>query len=118
MRQLIEVDPPHGATVRLDQGARGPGWASPAFDNWLADTLDHSSRQHWGAPPASCGVGGTIPFMGMLGDPMPDAQFLLIGVLGPESNAHGPDEFLHIPTVQRVTATVRDVLAAHAEQFG
>ena len=77
-----------------------------------------ASLRHWGVPSASCGVGGTIPFMGMLGDPMPDAQFLLIGVLGPESNAHGPDEFLHIPTVQRVTATVCDVLAAHGEHFG
>jgi di/tripeptidase len=50
----------------------------------------------------------------MLGESMPEAQFLLMGVLGPESNAHGPDEFLHLPTVRRVTSTVADVLQAHA----
>ena len=56
-------------------------------------------------------------FMGMLGEQMPHAQFVLVGVLGPESNAHGPDEFLHLPTVRRVTATVADVLQAHAARL-
>lgn len=114
MRAVLEADPPHGAVVRLLDGARGPGWQSPAFDPWLSEVADASSMRHWGTPSASCGVGGTIPFMGMLGESMPDAQFLLMGVLGPGSNAHGPDEFLHLPTVRRVTATVADVLQAHA----
>jgi acetylornithine deacetylase/succinyl-diaminopimelate desuccinylase-like protein len=114
LRATIESDPPFGARVTFEEGARGPGWESPAFSPWLAHALDASSRLHWGSPSASCGVGGTIPFMGMLGGPMPDAQFLLVGVLGPGSNAHGPDEFLHLPTVRRVTDTVADVLQAHA----
>jgi acetylornithine deacetylase/succinyl-diaminopimelate desuccinylase-like protein len=118
LRTVLEADPPFGATVRLLDGARGPGWESPAFDPWLAEATEAASLQHWGQPVASCGVGGTIPFMGMLGAQMPDAQFLLIGVLGPESNAHGPNEFLHLPTVRRVTATVADVLQAHAARFG
>lgn len=112
---VLEADPPYGARVVVHEGARGPGWESPAFAPWLARVIDDASLAHWGAPSASCGVGGTIPFMGMLGEQMPDAQYLLIGVLGPESNAHGPDEFLHLPTVRRVTATVADVLRAHAE---
>jgi acetylornithine deacetylase/succinyl-diaminopimelate desuccinylase-like protein len=114
LRAVLEADPPYGAQVRLHTGARGPGWASPAFSPWLAEACEQASRQHWGRPSASCGVGGTIPFMGMLGERMPDAQFLLVGVLGPGSNAHGPDEFLHLPTVRRVTSTVADVLRAHA----
>ena len=114
MRAVLEADPPHGAVVRLLDGARGPGWQSPAFDPWLSEVAEASSMRHWGTPSASCGVGGTIPFMGMLGESMSDAQFLLMGVLGPGSNAHGPDEFLHLPTVRRVTATVADVLQAHA----
>ena len=117
MREVLEADPPFGARVTLRDGARGPGWASPAFEPWLFDAVESSSVRHWGAPSASCGVGGTIPFMGMLGDQMPDAQYLLVGVLGPESNAHGPNEFLHVPTVKRVTSTVVDVLAAHAERY-
>jgi acetylornithine deacetylase/succinyl-diaminopimelate desuccinylase-like protein len=115
---VLEADPPFGASVRMTAGARGPGWAAPAFAPWLAAATDAASRRHFGLPPASCGVGGTIPFMGMLGDPFPDAQFLLVGVLGPESNAHGPNEFLHLPTVRRVTATVADVIAAHAREGG
>ena len=118
LRAVLEADPPFGARVQLHEGARGPGWESPAFHDWLADATSAASERHWGQPVASCGVGGTIPFMGMLGAQMPDAQFLLIGVLGPESNAHGPNEFLHLPTVRRVTATVTDVLQAHAARFG
>ncbi|CAB4363556.1 MAG: M20/M25/M40 family metallo-hydrolase [Actinobacteria bacterium] len=117
MRSVLEADPPHGASVRTNVGARGPGWASPAFEPWLFDAVDGASSRHWGLPSASCGVGGTIPFMGMLGETMPATQFLLIGVLGPDSNAHGPNEFLHLPTVRRVTHTVVDVLAAHAERY-
>ena len=113
---VLEADPPFGATVQLQPGARGPGWESPAFEPWLAAATAQASLAHFGAPVASCGVGGTIPFMGMLGEHLPDAQFLLVGVLGPESNAHGPDEFLHLPTVRRVTSCVADVLRAHAER--
>ncbi len=114
---VLQADPPYGARVTVHPGARGPGWESPAFSPWLSAAIESASLRHWGAPSASCGVGGTIPFMGMLGEQMPDAQYLLIGVLGPESNAHGPDEFLHLPTVRRVTATVADVLRAHADAF-
>lgn len=116
LTSLLEADAPYGARVQMHQGARGPGWAAPEFAPWLARATADASLRHFGAPVASCGVGGTIPFMGMLGDPFPDAQFLLVGVLGPGSNAHGPDEFLDLPTARRVTASVADVLRAHAER--
>ena len=116
LKSLLETDPPYGARVVVRDGARGPGWAAPEFAPWLARATADASLEHFGAPVASCGVGGTIPFMGMLGEPFPDAQFLLVGVLGPGSNAHGPDEFLDLPTARRVTACVADVLRAHAER--
>ncbi|CAB4864180.1 unannotated protein [freshwater metagenome] len=115
LQAVLEADPPFGASVRMTSGARGPGWEAPEFAPWLSAATDAASRRHFGTPVASCGVGGTIPFMGMLGAPLPDAQFLLVGVLGPESNAHGPDEFLHLPTVRRVTAVVADILQAQTE---
>ena len=49
--------------------------------------------------------------MGMLGGRFPDAQFLITGVLGPQINAHGSNEFLHIPTGKRLTACVARVIA-------
>lgn len=116
LKAVLEADPPYGARVTLRDGARGPGWAAPEFAPWLARVTADASVRHFGAPVASCGVGGTIPFMGMLGEPFPDAQFLLVGVLGPGSNAHGPDEFLDLPTARRVTACVADVVRAHAER--
>jgi acetylornithine deacetylase/succinyl-diaminopimelate desuccinylase-like protein len=54
--------------------------------------------------------------MGMLGEVFPKAQFVITGVLGPNSNAHGPNEFLDLPTGMRVTETVAQIVAAHARK--
>jgi acetylornithine deacetylase/succinyl-diaminopimelate desuccinylase-like protein len=59
------------------------------------------------------GEGCSIPFMGMLGKKYPDAQFMITGLLGPESNAHGPNEFLHIPAAKKLTCCVAQVIAEH-----
>ena len=80
--------------------------------------LQVASNAHYGKPAAAMGEGGTIPFMAMLGKHFPDAQFLITGVLGPKSNAHGPNEFLHIPYATKLTACVATVLAAHAALGG
>jgi len=102
------------ATVRSAEG----GWDAPPTTPWLAEALASASQLTFGAPARSLGEGGSIPFMGMLGRLFPDAQFLLTGVLGPGSNAHGPNEFLHLPTARRLTAAVALVLDAHANRPG
>ena len=105
---------PAGANVVFtpDQGATG--WNAPPTVPWLAQALEEASQAFYGKPVAAMGEGGTIPFMAMLGRRFPDAQFLITGVLGPHSNAHGPNEFLHIPYAKKLTACVAHVLAAHA----
>ena len=94
--------------------AAASGWNAPVFAPWLERALDDASRAAFGKPAVAMGEGGSIPFMAMLGERFPAAQFLVTGVLGPGSNAHGPNEFLHVPTAERLTACVADVLAAHA----
>jgi len=83
-------------------------------DGCLACARDSPVKRFYGKPSAAMGEGGTIPFMAMLGKHFPDAQFLITGVLGPHSNAHGPNEFLHVPYASKLTACVAYVLAAHA----
>ena len=90
------------------------GWDAPELAPWLEKALDAASQRHFGKPAMYMGEGGTIPFMYMLGEKFPKAQFCITGVLGPGSNAHGPNEFLHIPTAKKLTLCVADVLAAHA----
>jgi acetylornithine deacetylase/succinyl-diaminopimelate desuccinylase-like protein len=115
VKAILESDPPHGACVKFSAGG-STGWNAPAFAPWLERALESASRAHFGKPAVSMGEGGSIPFMAMLGERFPDAQFLVTGVLGPGSNAHGPNEFLHVPTAERLTACVADVLAAHARR--
>jgi len=116
LQQLLEKDPPHRASVRFDVESGASGWNAPPSASWLAQTLDEASSRFFERPSAAMGEGGTIPFMAMLGKYFPQAQFLITGVLGPKSNAHGPNEFLHVPYAKKLTACVAHVLAAHAKQ--
>lgn len=113
LKRLLERDPPYGAKVSFDLEKASTGWNAPQLSSWLEHSVDGASRAFFGAPAAYMGEGGTIPFMGMLGEKFPGAQFLITGVLGPHSNAHGPNEFLHIPTGKRVTQVVAKVVADH-----
>ena len=112
-KQLLEDDPPYGAEVEFEPSDATAGWNAPALAPWLEQSLARPRETAFGAPPAYMGEGGSIPFMAMLGEKFPEAQFVVTGVLGPHSNAHGPNEFLHIPTGQRVTAVIAQVLADH-----
>lgn len=106
-------DPPNGAHVSLDLEKASTGWNAPAMSPWLTEAINAASQACFDKPAMYMGEGGSIPFMGMLGEKFPGAQFMITGVLGPHSNAHGPNEFLHIPMGKRVTACVSHVLLQH-----
>ena len=116
LRDLLEKDPPYRARVEYEPGSSAAGWNAPAMSPWLQQSLERASEAAFGAPPAFMGEGGSIPFMAMLGEKFPQAQFVVTGVLGPHSNAHGPNEFLHIPTGKRISVVIAQVLADHHAQ--
>ena len=112
LKATLENDPPYSAHVTYTYEQAASGWNAPAFAPWLAAALDTASQTIYGKPAAYLGEGGTIPFMAMLGVKFPNAQMLVTGVLGPQSNAHGPNEFLHVPYAKKLTAAVAMILAA------
>lgn len=116
VKRTLESNPPYGAKVTFEVSSAMGGWDAPATEPWLAEAIQSASRNFFGADAMYMGVGGTIPFMGMLGEKFPKTQFLVTGVLGPHSNAHGPNEFLDIATGKKVTACVAEVVAAHAKR--
>jgi len=116
LERRLGADPPYGAQVSVQRGTAEAGWHAPPELPWLAHAIDRASVASFGQAPRSLGEGGTIPFMGMLGRQFPQAQFVITGVLGPGSNAHGPNEFLHLPTARRVTTAVAHILDAHARR--
>ena len=115
MQALFEPDPPYRANVTFEPVQGATGWNAPPTKPWLSAALDRASQATYGKPSAAIGEGGTIPFMAMLGQRFPQAQFLITGVLGPHSNAHGPNEFLHIAYAKKLTVCVAEVIAAHAQ---
>ncbi len=110
LRATLLADPPYGAKIRFEAEQVAAGWEAPPLADWLDTSLQRASQAFFGADAAYMGEGGTIPFMGMLGAKFPQAQFCITGLLGPESNAHGPNEFLHIPCAKRLTMCVSSVL--------
>ena len=118
VKTLLESHPPYGAKVRFEPEQGATGWNAPPFSPWLEQALEDASASHFGKPAMYMGEGGTIPFIGMLAQSFPEAQFLITGVLGPQSNAHGPNEFLHLPTAKRLTGCVAHVLHKHASRQG
>lgn len=114
---VLLSNPPYNAKVSYqsdDEGAQG--WHAPALSPWLEQACSKASMAVFGKDAVYMGEGGTIPFMGMLGDKFPNAQFMITGVLGPKSNAHGPNEFLHIDMAKKVTACVSYVIAEHGQK--
>ncbi len=114
IQQALERDPPYGTRVSFKVESAMGGWNAPPLAPWLEQSMQAASREFFGRDALFMGTGGSIPFMGMLGERFPGTQFLVTGVLGPQSNAHGPNEFLHIDTARRLTACVSRVLADHA----
>lgn len=113
VKQTLERDPPYGARVTFEIESSMGGWNAPSSERWLADAVQAASKNFFGRDAMYMGTGGSIPFMGMLAEKFPRTQFLVTGVLGPHSNAHGPNEFLDIETGKRVTACVSQVVAEH-----
>jgi acetylornithine deacetylase/succinyl-diaminopimelate desuccinylase-like protein len=112
LQALLQAEPPHGARVSFEYDSAATGWNAPSISPWLATALDRASQELFGRPAAYLGEGGTIPFMGMLGEKFPGAQILVTGVLGPKSNAHGPNEFIDIAYAKRVCSAAARVIAA------
>ncbi|EHY89568.1 M20/M25/M40 family metallo-hydrolase [Saccharomonospora azurea] len=112
--KALTTDVPYDATVELSGVEAADGWNAPEPAPWLTKALEHASDRIFGKPWGNVGLGGSIPFMGLLGEKYPEAQFVVTGALGPDSNAHVPDEWLHLDHAQRVTETVATVLDAHA----
>jgi acetylornithine deacetylase/succinyl-diaminopimelate desuccinylase-like protein len=112
LKQLLESDPPGQAAVRFEYDSASSGWNAPSTEPWLAEAIDAASKELWGRPAAYMGEGGTIPFMSMLNAKFPRAQLLVTGVLGPKSNAHGPNEFIDVAYAKRVTAAAARVIAS------
>ncbi len=117
LKALLEDNAPYNAKVTFHAdgrvGAQGAsGWNAPTLAPWLETALNAASQAHFGAPCGYIGQGGTIPLMSMLQRSFPAAQMMVCGVLGPKSNAHGPNEFLHVPYGKRLTAAVAQVMAA------
>jgi acetylornithine deacetylase/succinyl-diaminopimelate desuccinylase-like protein len=108
-------NPPYEAEVTFENAVNANGWSSPPLTSWLSNALDEAASLYFGKKHLSQGEGGSIPFLGLLGAIWPKAQFIVTGVLGPNSNAHGPNEFLHIDYTLRLTQAIAHVLARASE---
>ena len=111
IEKILKKDIPYGASVELEFEEAAEGWNAPESKSWLLNAIENASKEYFKQMPCSIGEGGTIPFMAMLGRQFPEAQFVITGVLGPQSNAHGPNEFLHIPYAKNLTCCISEIIS-------
>ena len=111
IEKILKSDIPYVASVELEFEEAAEGWNAPESKTWLLDAIEKASKKYFNQMPCTIGEGGTIPFMAMLGKQFPEAQFVITGVLGPQSNAHGPNEFLHIPFAKNLTCCISSIIA-------
>jgi len=111
MEQALRSSVPYDAVIDLDFEEAADGWNAPQTSPWLEKAIKRASNEFFGEEPCSISEGGTIPFMAMLGEKFPKAQFVITGVLGPHSNAHGPNEFLHIPFAKKLTCCISSIIS-------
>jgi len=112
MKALLEDNAPYQARVTFESNGGATGWNAPGTAPWFEQALNAASQAHFGSGVGYIGQGGTIPLMNMLSEGFPKAQMMVCGVLGPKSNAHGPNEFLHVPYAKKLTAAVAQVMAS------
>ena len=117
LENLLLSNPPYGANVSLEFEEPASGWNAPPLQPWLENAVQKASKNVYGKNALYMGEGGTIPFMAMLGEAFPEAQFVITGVLGPQSNAHGPNEFIHIPYAEKLTASVTSIISEFPKQY-
>ncbi|MFA5041395.1 MAG: M20/M25/M40 family metallo-hydrolase [Bdellovibrionales bacterium] len=116
LKQELEKNPPYDSDVSFELQAERSGWNAPTFCPWLEEALNRASSTHFGKPAAFIGEGGSINFMVLLSEKFPQAQFIVTGVCGPDSNIHGADENLDISVAKRLSACIAEILAIQASR--
>ena len=115
LNKILTENPPYNSNIEIEFDEPADGWSAPKLSENLNKVINQSSYEFYKKPAISMGEGGTIPFMAMLGEKYPEAQFIITGVLGPNSNAHGPNEFLHIPYVKKLNCCISYILAHYSK---
>ncbi|MFQ6606117.1 MAG: M20/M25/M40 family metallo-hydrolase [Fidelibacterota bacterium] len=116
LKSTLLAEPPNDAKVTLTDYEAATGWNAPPLKSWLQRAIQEASERFFSAPALAMGEGGSIPFMSMLSQRFSDTQFLVTGVLGPQANAHGPNEFLHLPYARKLTSCIAYILSQFSQQ--
>ncbi|MEZ6189463.1 MAG: hypothetical protein R3F62_31245 [Planctomycetota bacterium] len=95
LRKRIEAATPFGLAVEVKESLGTAGWSyeaqGPAFD-----AAERAYRDAFGKDLVRIGVGGSIPFITLFAERFPTTPLILNGVMDPQTNAHGPNESLHV----------------------
>lgn len=116
IREKLTKDPPYGAKITIKGGHAGSGWCMKELSPWLDKAIKEAGATFYdGKPTGSYGMGGSIPFLSELEKMFPETQIVAFGVLGPNANAHGPNEMIHLPYTKKLTCSLAHVIAAVAQ---
>jgi acetylornithine deacetylase/succinyl-diaminopimelate desuccinylase-like protein len=105
-----KVKVPHNAKFSYNVYKSGTGFECPSYSKSVLEVINKAGNETFDKPVLYYGEGGSIPFLNDIKNVFPKAQFIVTGVLGPESNAHGPDEMLHLGFLENLVVTMGKIL--------
>jgi len=115
IRKKLTENVPYNAKVTLAGGHAGSGWCMKVLSPHLDKNIRDAGAAFFdGKPTGSYGMGGSIPFLSELGTMYPDTEIVAFGLLGPDSNAHGPNEMLHLDYAKRLTCSLAHIIQSVA----
>lgn len=108
--EILTTDVPYNAKVTILGSNGGDGYCQKVLEPWLQGAIEKAGQDFYDKPAGTFGDGGSIPFLNELAKKYPDSQIVAFGVLGPYSNAHGPNEFLELDYAKKLTCSLSAIL--------
>lgn len=103
VKDKLTTDVPHNCKVEIHGDHNGNGWCMKDPEPWFHEVMNSASKNFYGKEYGSYGMGGSIPFLAQLGGLYANTFIVALGVLGPQSNAHAPDECINLAFAKKLT---------------
>ena len=110
VKQKLTTDVPHDCIVEIKGDHNGNGWCMKDPEPWFHDVINNASKNFYDREYGSYGMGGSIPFLSQLGGLYPNTFIVALGLLGPQSNAHAPNESVNLTYAKKLTMCMSHIL--------
>jgi len=113
IKKKLTENVPYNCKVTATGDHNGYGWCAKEYEGWLQAGIDKAGADFFGGKKTgSYGMGGSIPFLAELEKMYPQTQIVALGLIGPQSNAHAPDECINLTYAKKLTCSLSHIIGS------